>query len=211
MARARAHDTLGRVIDDAFRRILPGYTQRLIAIYRALDLSPNTISVLGCAIGVVAAVCVARDWGLLAIGVWWLGRLLDGTDGIYARATGRATPFGAYLDICLDMLAYGIMIVGFAFAHPEWQTHWLLIELLYVLCITSALALGSQEAQLDIPPRDERGLRLGAGLAEGGETGIAYTLFLLFPGQLGWLTTIWIGVLITTVVARTILARRLLG
>jgi len=41
--------------------------------------------------------------------------------------------------------------------------------------------------------------------------GLAYTLFLLFPGQLGWLTTIWIGVLVTTVVARTILARRLLG
>ena len=60
-------------------------------------------------------------------------------------------------------------------------------------------------------PRDDRGLRLGAGLAEGGETGIAYTLFLLFPAHLDWLTGIWIGVLVVTVVARTLLARRTLG
>jgi phosphatidylglycerophosphate synthase len=198
------------VIDDGFRRVLPRYTGTLIGIYRLLGLSPNGVSALGCLVGLCAAACVAQEWRITAIAVWWLGRLLDGTDGIYARHIGRATPFGAYLDICVDMLAYGAMIVGFAMAHPELQMRWLVIALLYILCITSALALGTQEAALALEPRDERGLRLGAGLAEGGETGIAYTLFLLFPEQLGWLTALWIAVLTTTVAARTVLARRIL-
>jgi len=60
-------------------------------------------------------------------------------------------------------------------------------------------------------PRDDRGLRLGAGLAEGGETGIAYSLFLLLPDYL-WLSTgVWVVVLATTVLARTLLAFRTLG
>jgi hypothetical protein len=81
---------------------------------------------------------------------------------------------------------------------------------LYILCITSALALGSQEEHLALPPRDDRGLRLGAGLAEGGETGIAYSIFLMFPEQLAWTTTIWVAVLALTVWLRTLLAFRIL-
>ncbi len=79
---------------------------------------------------------------------------------------------------------------------------------LYVLCITSALALGAQEERLARPARDDRGLRLGAGLAEGGETGIAYSLFLLFPGWLPVTTAVWIAVLALTVVLRSLLAAR---
>ena len=137
--------------------------------------------------------------------------LVDGTDGIFARNTGQATDFGAYLDIVLDMAAYSAMILGFAYANPELLDRWLVILLLYVLCITSALALGMEEAKRDLPKRDDRGLRLGAGLAESGETGIAYTLFLLLPEQLSPLTALWIAILLTTIVARTILARRRLA
>ena len=199
------------MIDDAFRRVLPAYSRALIAAYTALGLSPNAVSLLGAALGVAAAVAVAAAHPIAALALWWLGRLFDGTDGIYARATERATPFGAYLDICLDMFAYSVMVLGFAALHPELMTRWLVILLLYVLCIASALALGSQEEKLALAARDDRGLRLGAGLAEGGETGIAYTLFLLLPAWIDALSALWIGVLATTVVARTALARRVLA
>jgi hypothetical protein len=65
-----------------------------------------------------------------------------------------------------------------------------------------------EEAKRAIPPRDDRGLRLGAGLAEGGETGIAYSVFLLLPNHLEWSTAVWIAILVVTVVARTVLAYR---
>ena len=96
-------------------------------------------------------------------------------------------------------------------AVPELYGRWLAMLFLYVLCISTALALGMQEAKRSLPPRDNRGLRLGAGLAEGGETGIAYTIFLLFPTHLALSTAIWLGILIVTVVARSLLAYQTLG
>ncbi|MFQ5416631.1 MAG: CDP-alcohol phosphatidyltransferase family protein [Myxococcota bacterium] len=199
------------MIDNAFRSALPRFSAPLIHFYGRLGLTPNGVTAIGFALATGAAACVVAGWNLAAVAVWWLGRLADGTDGIYARASGRTSGFGAYLDIVLDMAAYGLMIVAFDIVHPELHIQWIAILFFYVLCIASALALGMQEAERELVRRDDRGLRLGAGLAEGGETGLAYTLFLLLPDQLAWSTTLWIAVLGVTVVARTLLARRTLA
>ncbi len=199
------------MIDNSFRRVLPRFVGPLLRLYALCGLSPNAVSVLALGLAGVSAFCILQDWPLLAVGSWWLGRLFDGTDGIYARQTGRATSFGAYLDIVLDMASYSLVVLALDGVHPELHASWMWILFLYVLCIAGALALGAEESRGQLPPRDDRGLRLGAGLAEGGETGIAYTLFLLFPAWLEGLTAVWIAVLVTTVVARTVLARRVLG
>ncbi len=199
------------MIDDPFRKLLPRYTKTVIDFYQTLGLTPNHITLVGLAFSMVAAFLVTQGnyWG--AILVWWLGRLADGTDGIYARQTGLATPFGAYLDIVCDMLSYSIMILAFAAIHPDLAFWWQVILLLYVLCITSALALGSLQEKVAFNSSDNRGLRLGAGLAEGGETGLAYSLFLIFPAYIKPLAWLWVGVLMTTVIARSLLARTLLA
>lgn len=198
------------MIDDAFRARIPRHAGPLLEIYRRLSLTPNHVTILGFAVSLLASGAVASGHPWVALGLWWVSRIADGTDGLHARRSGQATRFGAYLDIVLDMAAYGAMVLGFAWAVPALAPQWILMLFLYVLCITSALALGAQEAGLPGRPRDDRGLRLGAGLAEGGETGIAYTIFLLFPEQLGVTTWIWIGVLALTVVLRTFLAARIL-
>ena len=100
-----------------------------------------------------------------------------------------------------------MMIIGFFFAFPSLQLLWLLILFLYVLCITGALSLGNLEDKQQIPSTNNRGLRLAAGVAEGGETGIAYTLFLLFPDYIKILASIWIVILAITVAARLWLAK----
>lgn len=194
------------MIDNAFRRILPRFVEPLLRLYRRLGWTPNHVSVLGFVLALLAASAVASGSNVLAIVLWWVSRLADGTDGIYARASSQETDFGSYLDIVLDMASYGSVVIGFAIAVPELAPQWMAMLFLYILCITSALALGMQEAKGALPARDDRGLRLGAGLAEGGETGIAYTLFLLFPSWLPITTTLWVVILLTTVVARTGLA-----
>lgn len=198
------------MIDDPVRAHLPRFVGPLVALYARLGLTPNAVSVVGFGIALAASVAVARGEAWLALLLWWSSRLLDGTDGHYARHSGQATPFGAYLDMVLDMAAYGAMVLGFAVAEPDLWPRWLAIVFLYVLCITSALALGSQEERIGRPPRDDRGLRLGAGLAEGGETGIAYSVFLLFPDRLELTTAVWIALLAATVLLRTLLAWRVL-
>ncbi len=198
------------MIDNAFRRVLPRFVGPLVALYGRLGWTPNHVTGLGFGIALAASAAVATGYGGWAVALWWISRLADGSDGIYARATGQESEFGGYLDILLDMAAYSAMLIGFAIANPALQAQWTLMLFLYVLCITSALALGMQEAKLELPARDDRGLRLGAGLAEGGETGIAYSIFLLLPGFLLYTTSLWIAILFTTIVARSLLAHRVL-
>ncbi len=199
------------MIDDPFRRALPRFTAPLIRVYQGLGLTPNQVTWLGFGTACLAALAVARGALLGALALWWLSRLFDGTDGILARETGRSSDFGGYLDILLDMAAYSAMLLGFDARFPELHGRWMGMLALYVLCITSALALGSLEQGRSLPARDDRRLRLGAGLAEGGETGIAYSAFLLLPAWLPQTTALWIALLATTVVARSLLARRLLA
>ncbi len=196
------------MIDNAFRARLPRFVGPILTLYARLGMTPNQVSFLGLVVALIASVAVALQLFWAALVLWWLSRLADGTDGLYARQSGQESDFGAYLDIVLDMAAYGAMVLGFAVAAPEFQAQWMAMLFLYVLCITTALSLGMQEAKLALAPRDDRGLRLGAGLAEGGETGIAYSVFLLFPDALGISTTVWVAVLAVTVVARSALAYR---
>jgi len=199
------------MIDNVVRAQLPRFAGPLLALYTRLGWTPNHVSVVGFSIALAASCAVALGYGWVALGLWWVSRAADGTDGLYARHSGQQSDFGAYLDIVLDMASYGSMVLGFAVAAPAFQVQWMAMLFLYILCITSALALGAEEQRLGLAPRDDRGLRLGAGLAEGGETGIAYSVFLLFPEHLAMTTTLWVIVLATTVVARTALARRSLA
>ena len=197
------------MIDGHTRNLLPRLTGGLIALYRRVGVTPNQLTVLGFAIAVVAAFLVSRGHAWSAIAVWWLGRLVDGTDGILARATGQTSDFGGYLDITLDMAAYSLMVLGFYFWQPQFAVLWMITLILYVLAITSALSLGALERARGLD-NDNRSLKLAAGLAEGGETGISYTLMLLLPQFINVLLPLWIALLVLTFAARTGLAWRLL-
>lgn len=196
------------MIDDPFRARLPKFVGPLIRIYAALGLTPNQITFIALALGTASAYLVAQKYFIAALTVWWLGRLLDGTDGIHARATKQTSALGAHFDILADMASYSVMVLGFYIAFPDQQLFWLVILFLYVLCITGALSLGNLEDKQKIPTSNNRGLRLAAGIAEGGETGIAYTLFLIFPSYIKIMAGVWIAVLSGTVLARVFLACR---
>lgn len=195
------------MIDDPFRSKLPRFVGPILRLYKILNLSPNQVTLMALLLGSVSSYLVSQQFFITAAIIWWIGRLLDGTDGIYARATNQTSAFGAHLDILADMASYSMMIFGFSIAFPNLHILWITIMFLYVLCITGALSLGSLEDKQKIPNHNNRGLRLATGIAEGGETGIAYTLFLLFPDHIKLLAVVWIGVLIITVLARLWLAR----
>lgn len=199
------------MIDGPFRQILPRYVEPLLGLYGRLGLKPNHITTAGFVFALASALAVSQGMTATSLGLWWIGRLFDGTDGIYARQSGQTSDFGGYLDIVLDMASYSVMILGFAHQHPQLNIYWLIVLFLYVLCITSAMALGSLLEKTSRNPSDNRSLALAAGLAEGGETGIAYTVFLLFPAWIAQLLPIWIAILTTTVIARTALAWQTLG
>lgn len=195
------------MIDNRFRELLPPFVDPLIRILNRLGLTPNQITVLGLLLALLAAYLLISGNFLAALAVWWSSRLLDAFDGIYARKYNKTSDFGAFLDIQFDMLAYSAMVLAFAAVYPEFMMQWLLMLFCYVLCISGALGLGAFENKLGIEDRSGRGLKLATGLAEGGETGIAYSVFLLFPAWLAISTWVWLAVLAITIIARLLLAR----
>jgi CDP-diacylglycerol--glycerol-3-phosphate 3-phosphatidyltransferase len=77
-------------------------------------VSPNQLTTIGCGVSLLAALALARGW--FDVGGWlYLGvGILDIFDGRVARATGRASPGGAFYDSVLDRYAEFAVFVGLA-------------------------------------------------------------------------------------------------
>src|SRR3989440_6357449 len=86
-------------------------------------LTPNTISLTGFVLNVVAAVLIVDRMFVLAGLAFIVGSVMDTLDGRYSRMSGKGTPFGAFLDSTLDRLEEGIVLIAvaayFASRHDE--------------------------------------------------------------------------------------------
>ena len=80
--------------------------------------SADQVTFAGFGLGVFAALCIALGFYAFAILPLLASRALDGLDGAVARA-GTATDRGAFLDIGLDFVFYGLIPLAFGVAHPE--------------------------------------------------------------------------------------------
>jgi phosphatidylglycerophosphate synthase len=161
----------------------------LLPVARAVGgaLSPNAVTVASAAVGVAAAWMAARGaWGA-ALALWLGGRVLDGLDGTLARATGRQSDFGGYLDILLDFVVYTLVPIGVALGvGAERGTLLALAWLLGSFFVNSASwmylsAVLEKRAQGAGTRGEQTTVTMPTGLIEGTETIVFYSLFLLFP------------------------------
>jgi CDP-diacylglycerol--glycerol-3-phosphate 3-phosphatidyltransferase len=108
MARPRSFTLLPHSVP---RRI----TDPIVGVIARLGISPNHLTVLGFA-GNLAAAALASTGQFLAAGVLMLAAsALDLLDGALARATGRATSFGAVFDATLDRMSEAALLGGLTF------------------------------------------------------------------------------------------------
>jgi CDP-diacylglycerol--glycerol-3-phosphate 3-phosphatidyltransferase len=77
-------------------------------------LTPNAISLTGFVLCLVAAVLVWQDHYFLGGIAFIVGSICDALDGRYARASGKGTPFGAFLDSTLDRMEEGFVLTAVA-------------------------------------------------------------------------------------------------
>lgn len=80
-------------------------------------LSANAVSVIGFAIGLAAAVSIAKQSYALGAILILVSRIFDGIDGAVARLK-QTTDQGGFLDISLDFLFYAAIPLAFALANP---------------------------------------------------------------------------------------------
>jgi CDP-diacylglycerol--glycerol-3-phosphate 3-phosphatidyltransferase len=77
-------------------------------------LTPNTISLTGFALNLLAAVLVWESLFFLGGIAFIVGSIMDTLDGRYSRMSGKGTPFGAFLDSTLDRIEEGIVLAAVA-------------------------------------------------------------------------------------------------
>jgi len=87
-------------------------TRWLTPLARRCPLSPNSITIVALILNLCAAALLARAYFLWAIALIAAGGLADAFDGIVARAQGRETRFGDFLDHSADRLSDTALVAG---------------------------------------------------------------------------------------------------
>lgn len=143
-----------------------------------LGLTPNAVTVIGFAGTVAAAVAAAyQQWVIAGVLVIAFG-IFDLFDGALARATGRTSRFGAFLDSTLDRTGESLVLGGTtiacatAFYLPGAAASALALAFAPVVTYTRAKAeLVGVHGEVGFAPREIRLLLLGIGLVVTGLSG----------------------------------------
>ena len=153
-------------------------------------VTPNQLTVVGFAIGMLALPLLAFQHWYLALTAIVINRILDGLDGALARHQGTSSAAGGFLDICLDFLFYAAVPVGFALADPAQNALPAAILLAVFMGTGSsflAFAIPAEKYQLSKPQFEYKSFYYLHGLTEGTETILIFVAFCIWPQHFSWL------------------------
>ncbi len=162
----------------------------LVKLLNKTKMTPNQLTVIGFAVGLLAIPFLALQWWNLALAAILLNRILDGLDGALARYQGSSTSAGGFLDICLDFLFYAAVPVGFALADPAQNALPAAILLAAFIGTGSsflAFAIAAEKYQLTKPQFEYKSFYYLHGLTEGTETILIFAAFCIWPEYFPWL------------------------
>jgi phosphatidylglycerophosphate synthase len=185
----RLRSTSARVLDPVAARV-PG------------AVSPLLISGVGVAAGLGAALAAAAGMVVVALTAWFVNRLADGLDGAVARRRGRASDIGGYLDIVGDMTVYVAVVLGVAVGVDERST-WIAAAVLLGSFTINTISWAHLAALLEgrgagaAHNGESTSVTMPAGLVEGAETIVWYTLLLAVPALAPW----WMGTMAAATLA----------
>ncbi|HAP41131.1 MAG TPA: hypothetical protein DCQ94_15435 [Nitrospira sp.] len=101
-------------VDRYFNRT---FSRLLTRLFLHLKCSPNTITMVATAVGLVSAVGFGLGTytaGIVAALLFQLAAIIDCCDGEVARLTFTESPFGAWLDIAMDNVVHIAIFAGIA-------------------------------------------------------------------------------------------------
>lgn len=179
----------------------------------ARGISADQITLVGFCIGLLGVLAL---W----VGLFWTAlvclaanRLADGLDGAVARLT-RPTDRGAFLDIALDFMFYGLFPLGFALHDPAMNA------LPAAMLICSFIGTGSSFLAFSIIAEKRglasqdyptKGIYYLGGLTEGTETIGLFVAMCLFPEVFSWLAYAFAVLCAITTLTRWLAGWRMLG
>jgi CDP-diacylglycerol---glycerol-3-phosphate 3-phosphatidyltransferase len=176
------------------RRVKQGYTDgfrslasRSVTGLARTRVTPNVLTTAGVSLCLAAAVLVPFEnrspWLVywLAAGVFVVGSLLDILDGALARAGGKSTPFGAFLDSTTDRVGEGAVLAAIALVFAQQGRYWAVV-------VAFAAVVGSFLVSYTRAKAEALGLRGDVGFGSRAERVVVITAGLVFApwGGLPW-------------------------
>jgi CDP-diacylglycerol--glycerol-3-phosphate 3-phosphatidyltransferase len=180
--------------DTTFRRVQETYTtgfrslaSRSVTGLARTRVTPNVLTTLGVSLCLAAAVLVPFEnrnaWLVywLAAGIFVIGSVLDILDGALARAGGKSTPFGAFLDSTTDRVGEGAMLAAIALVFSQHGEGW-------AVTVAVAAVVGSFLVSYTRAKAEALGLRGDVGFGSRAERVVMISLGLTFApwGGLPW-------------------------
>jgi phosphatidylglycerophosphate synthase len=102
----------GSFVSPELRAKVRGLAEPIGLAFARVGLSPNALTVIGFLIACVAAVAAGAQLWLLAGILVIVGGIFDMFDGMVARATGKVSKAGAFLDSVFDRWGEGVVYIG---------------------------------------------------------------------------------------------------
>jgi CDP-diacylglycerol--glycerol-3-phosphate 3-phosphatidyltransferase len=171
-------------------------------------ITPDALTAAGVTLGAVAAVLVYLEnhgevlffW--LGATVFLAGSLLDMLDGALARASGKGTPFGAFLDSTFDRISEVLVLGAIALVFARDDMTW-------ALAVTIAAIAGSFLVSYTRARAEALGLRGDVGLGSRAERVVVITAGLVLApwGVLPWALVLLTATAWLTVVQRVLAVR----
>jgi CDP-diacylglycerol--glycerol-3-phosphate 3-phosphatidyltransferase len=161
-------DPLGKAI-----RVIARYPGSILA---KSGISPNQLTLLGLAVNCIVAYFIAAGhlhYAVIGILIWVAG-FSDALDGSVARATGRVTIFGNFLDSVVDRYSDSVIYLGIlVYFLKTGQSGTVVVT---VIAIIGSMAVSyvrakaeslGRKCEVGLMPRTARVVLLGSGFCAG--------------------------------------------
>jgi phosphatidylinositol phosphate synthase len=172
-------------------------------------ITPNALTATGVSLCLAAAVLVPFEhrskllfyW--LGAGIFVIGSILDILDGALARAGGKSTVFGAFLDSTTDRVGEGAMLAAIALVFARAGND-------VAVVFTVAAVAGSFLVPYVRAKAEALGLRGDVGLGSRAERVVVITAGLVFApwGGLPWAIYVLAATSLVTVIQRILHVRK---
>ncbi|MEJ6396392.1 CDP-alcohol phosphatidyltransferase family protein [Yoonia sp. 208BN28-4] len=179
------------MFDSQFRTLIDPPLNRLGQSLAGRGFTADGVTLIGLGLGLLAALCIAFGWTVLALLPLAASRIADGLDGAVARAT-RKTDFGGYLDISADFLFYGAIPMAFVWLDPALNGAagaWLLCAFYFNGSTFLGYAILAEKKKMQTSAQGVKSLYYSNGILEGAETiafFVAICLFSQYFAPLAW-------------------------
>lgn len=208
------------MLDRPVRALLERPVGAMAAALDRPGITPDGLTLTGLALGLGSAVAAALQLWVLALVLWLVSRVIDGLDGALARrrrADGRISgdsEAGGFLDITADFVVYGATVLGVALGataafDAPWQP-FAAVLLAYYVNGAAFLAFSSIAERTGRRIDDGRSLSFLGRIAEGTETIVVHSLWLILPFWAWQLAIVWAAFVGLSAVQRMVAGYRAL-